>query len=81
MALMLNGSKKFPSVKELATFARLHCDLALARARKGLQRVAAGVKRAAGEIRDYASQHEDFGKAADRLIARFDHGLQRLDLT
>jgi serine/threonine-protein kinase HipA len=80
MALTLNGSKAFPNVKALEAFARLHCDLQPARARRNLRRVAAGVMRAAGEIRDYAKLHNDFEKAADRLIARLDHGLRRLDL-
>jgi serine/threonine-protein kinase HipA len=80
MALTLNGSKAFPGLKDLEAFARLHCDLPLARARKNLGRVGAGVTRAAEEIRDYAKLHSDFAKAADRLIARFDRGLHRLDL-
>ena len=30
--------------------------------------------------REYASRHPDFENAAGRLIARFGHGLRRLDL-
>lgn len=78
MALTLNGSKSFPTAKELESFARLHCDLPPARAKKALQRVAAGVAQSAQEIREYAGRHRDFEKAADRLIARFNHGLRRL---
>lgn len=81
MALTLNGSKAFPTAKELESFARLHCDLRPARAKNALQRVAAGVARSAQEIREYAGRHRDFEKAADRLIARFNHGLQRLGIS
>ena len=80
MALTLNESKAFPRVKRLESFARLHCDLQPARAKKALQRVAAGVVQSAKEIREYANRHGDFENAADRLIARFNRGLRRLDL-
>ena len=80
MALTLNGSKAFPNAKELESFARLHCDLQPARAKKALQRVAAGVTQSAIEIREYAKLNGDFGKAADRIRAQFNRGLNRLDL-
>jgi serine/threonine-protein kinase HipA len=80
MALTLNGSKAFPTVKELEAFARRHCDSRPARTKATLQRVAAGVKQSMKEIDAYADTHRDFAKAANRLIGRFKHGLQRLEL-
>ena len=80
MALTLNDSKAFPTAKKLESFARLHCDLQPSRAKKALQCVAAGVMRSATEIREYAQRHRDFEEAAQRLITRFSHGLQRLNL-
>ena len=79
LALTLNGSKAFPSVKQLESFARQHCGLTPARTKNCLQRVVAGVKRSALEIAEYARKHRDFSKAADRLVTRFTHGLQRLE--
>jgi serine/threonine-protein kinase HipA len=80
MALTLDGSKAFPTVKELESFARLHCDLRPAHAKKALQHVVAGVTRSAQEIREYANRHADFENAAGRLIARFNHGLRRIGI-
>ena len=80
MALTLNESKAFPTAKELESFGRLHCDVPPGRAKKLLQRVAAGVAQASEDMRQYAREHKNFGKAAERLIGRFNHGLQRLDL-
>lgn len=80
MALTLNGSKAFPTFKELDAFARRHCDSQPARTRQTLQRVAAGVKKSIKEINDYSKRHPDFEPAAGRLVARFKHGLNRLGL-
>jgi serine/threonine-protein kinase HipA len=80
MALTLNESKAFPTAKELNAFARRHCDSTPARTKRVLQQVSIGVKRSIKEINEYARQHRGFAKAADRLVARFKHGLQRLDL-
>jgi serine/threonine-protein kinase HipA len=80
MALTLNGSKAFPTRKELESFARRHCDSKPASTKRALQRVATGVKRSVKEINDYSKRHRGFEKAADRLVARFKHGLQRLEL-
>jgi serine/threonine-protein kinase HipA len=80
MALTLNGSKAFPTRKQLESFARRHCDSKPARTRQAMQRVAVGVKRSVKEINEYSRRHRGFEKAADRLVARFKHGLQRLEL-
>jgi serine/threonine-protein kinase HipA len=80
MALTLNGSKAFPTLKELESFARRHCDSQPARTQRALQRVATGVKRSVREINEYSRRQRGFEKAADRLVARFKHGLQRLEL-
>ena len=80
MALTLNESKAFPTVKQLESFARRHCDSKPARTKQALQRVAAGVKQSVKEIDEYSKKHRGFEKAAARLVARFKHGLQRLEL-
>lgn len=80
LALTLNGSKAFPGARELEAFARRHCDLRPARAMQAMRSVAAGVAESAREIREYADRHRDFKNAAERLTARFDRGLQRLEL-
>lgn len=81
MALTLNDSKAFPTAKELESFARLHCDLQPARAKNALRCIAAGVALSINEIHEYTKRHANFENAASRLIARFNHGLQRLNLT
>jgi serine/threonine-protein kinase HipA len=80
MALTLNESKAFPTVKQLESFARQHCDSKPARTKQALQRVAAGVKQSINEMHDYSRKHRDFEKVAARLALRFKHGLQRLEL-
>ena len=80
MALTLNGSKAFPTAKELEAFARRHCDSTPARAKAALQRVASGVKQSMKELDAYANGQRGFAKAANRLITRFKHGLERLGL-
>jgi hypothetical protein len=80
MALTLNESKAFPTVKQLESFARQHCDSKPARTKQALQRVAAGVKQSIKEIDEYSKKHRGFEKAAARLVARLKHGLQRLEL-
>jgi serine/threonine-protein kinase HipA len=80
MALTLNGSKAFPTGKQLESFARRHCDLQPARAQKAMQRVAAGIAESTKEIREYEKRHNDFANTAERLTARFNRGLERLSL-
>jgi serine/threonine-protein kinase HipA len=78
LALTLNDSKTFPSAKELDVFARRHCDISAAGVQRLLQRITTGVKQASREIRAYMKQHQDFEKAGEQLIARFNRGLRRL---
>jgi serine/threonine-protein kinase HipA len=78
MALTLEGSKAFPQLKELTAFGIRHCDVPGAKVKRLLQRVTEGVKQAAGDVRAYIKQHPDFSSAGERLIGRFEHGLQRL---
>jgi serine/threonine-protein kinase HipA len=80
MALTLNRSKAFPTVKQLESFARQHCDSKPAGTKQALQRVAAGVKQSIKEINEYSKRHRGFEPAAARLVTRFKHGLQRLEL-
>ena len=80
LALTLNESKAFPRPKELAAFALRHCDLPAAKVKKLLQRLTNGITQANAEIRDYIVHHDDFAEAGERLIGRFNHGLQRLEL-
>jgi serine/threonine-protein kinase HipA len=80
MALTLNESKAFPTRKALESFARRHCDSQPARTKQTLKRVAAGVKKSIQEINEYSRRRRGFDKAADRLVARFKHGLERLEL-
>jgi serine/threonine-protein kinase HipA len=80
LALTLNDSKSFPRATELTTFALRHCNLPAAKVKKLLHRIAHGLGQAQTEVRLYIRTHEDFRKAGERLIERFNHGLQRLEL-
>ena len=80
LALTLNDSKSFPRAAELNAFALKHCDLSGAKAKKLLRRVLKGIEQACTEIREYTAKHRDFANAGERLINRFNHGLQRLEL-
>jgi serine/threonine-protein kinase HipA len=80
LALTLNNSKSFPRVTELTTFALRHCDLSAVKVKRILHCAALGVGEAKAEIRHYIRGHEDFRKAGERLIDRFNLGLQRFEL-
>ncbi|MBK7899683.1 MAG: type II toxin-antitoxin system HipA family toxin [Azonexus sp.] len=80
LALELDGSKAFPSRRQLMGFARQSCGLAKPVAEGILARVGQGVLAALAEMQGYAVQHPDFAKSADRLSQVFREGLARLGL-
>lgn len=80
LALTLAGSKAFAKSRTLLDFAVTHCGQTAAKARKLLQRAVDGIRLAGDEIRTYAAEHPDFTRAGDRLLSRFENGIQRLTL-
>jgi serine/threonine-protein kinase HipA len=78
MALELDGSKAYPSKRQLLQFARQSCGLSSKVAETVLANVVSGVEAALAELRTYAASHNDFGKNAEQLAKCFTEGLASL---
>jgi serine/threonine-protein kinase HipA len=75
LALTLNGSTRYPKLKELVKFGRQSCDLSTIRVREALQAVIHGVHRAAREMATYAIAHPAFTPVAETMMAAWESGL------
>jgi len=74
MALTLNGSKRWPSAKELKRLGETRAGCAPARARQILERVGNAVASVSGEMRDYIREHPDFAEIGQRMLEEWDIG-------
>ena len=79
MALEIDGSKAYPSRKQLIQFARQSCGLSNQNAELILADTSSGVKKTIAEIKEYAANHQDFQHNADRLIKLFSKGLKNIE--
>ena len=78
LALDLNGSKRYPSRKELIQFARQSCGLQNKIAETILAKIAEGVELAIREMNVYAKTHSDFHPTAVYLSKVFTSGVENL---
>lgn len=76
LALELDGSKQFPSRKQLGQFGRQSCGLSSRKVEMILAQVANGVSRAVTDIQKYAGSNPDFQAAAEILSNVFSGGLE-----
>jgi serine/threonine-protein kinase HipA len=78
LALTLDGSKRFPDRDRMLKFIRSVTGKSERSAAALLDQVFAGVDAAIGKAKAYASRHKDANTFADRLIAAFTRGRDRL---
>lgn len=78
LALTLNGTKRFPTRKELTRFIRAVIAKGESAAVEILDRVAHGVSVAIKEARSYSRAYPDGRKFAEQLIKNLTRGLDRL---
>jgi serine/threonine-protein kinase HipA len=77
LALTLNGTKQFPTSKELVKFIRFVTAKSEQGAVEILDRVGHGVTFAIQEARRFAREHHDTHAFADRLVETLTRGLRR----
>jgi serine/threonine-protein kinase HipA len=75
LALELDGSKKFPSRKQIIHFGRQACGLSSAQVAQALDNVTQGIDMAIEDMRIYARNHPDFESTAEYLSKVFSGGL------
>ncbi|MGE4125643.1 MAG: type II toxin-antitoxin system HipA family toxin [Pusillimonas sp.] len=62
MALTLNGSKRYPSARQLAEFGQRHCGLSMQEIRDVFAQVESGLRRAQRDLELYGEQHPGFAE-------------------
>ena len=77
MALTLNGTKKWPSAKELQRLGETRMGGSPARVREILERVREAVARISGEIKSYIRTHPDFDEIGGRMMLEWQEGSDR----
>ncbi|MDP2828356.1 MAG: type II toxin-antitoxin system HipA family toxin [Sulfuricellaceae bacterium] len=78
LALELNGSKQFPTRRQLVQFGRQACGLSSRQVEHMLANIAQGVDRAAREMQGYTQEHPDFKSTANHLTKVFARGIAHL---
>jgi serine/threonine-protein kinase HipA len=75
MALEMDGSKSYPTLKQLVAFGRNACGLSKQNTEAVLESTAHGVKVALNEMHAYVERHPDFAKRAEIFERVFRDGL------
>lgn len=75
LALTLGGTKRWPTAKALMAFARTHCDLTEAHARRLMAQVAKGVHTAAQEVGDCMDKTPAFQQVGAAMLEEWRAGL------
>jgi len=76
LALALDGSKSYPTRKQLIQFGRQACKLSQGRVNTIMEQVVAGVTQAIADMKNYTEQHPDFENTAAHLRTAFDEGME-----
>lgn len=71
LALELDGSKQFPSRKQLVNFGRQACGLSSGQVTSVLNSVIHGIEQSIAEMKLYTENHPDFEPAMDYLVKIF----------
>jgi serine/threonine-protein kinase HipA len=74
MALTLNGSTKWPGVKELQRLGETRVGASPARVREILERVAAAMTKVSGQMRRYVKDHPEFAEIGNRMLQEWKKG-------
>lgn len=75
LALTLGGTKRWPSANALMAFARIHCNLTEARARRLLVQVTQGVQTASEEAKRYIAEKPAFQNVGTAMLDEWRAGL------
>ncbi|MEI8186453.1 MAG: type II toxin-antitoxin system HipA family toxin [Chlorobiaceae bacterium] len=78
LALTLDGSKRFPTMKRLIAFAHMHCNLQPARAKLVLEEVANAVAETVQGVRRHISDYPDFKPVGESMLGEWNKGLDAL---
>lgn len=78
LALTLNGSKRFPTMKRLIAFAHMHCNLQPARAKLILEEVGNAVAETVSGVRQHISDYSDFKPVGEAMLSEWNEGLNAL---
>lgn len=75
LALMLNGTKRWPKQNALLGFANKHCQLSIDKAKTTMTEVAIGVLQAKIELQDYIAEHADMTIVGNKMLQAWQEGL------
>lgn len=75
MALMLDGSKRFPDTKKLINFAKLHCNLQPARTAVILGEIAEAVTKTMIDIQQHIKDFPDFKETGEAMTKAWVEGV------
>jgi serine/threonine-protein kinase HipA len=74
MALTLNGSTRWPSVKQLRRLGETRMAGTPAKVKQILERIDEAMSQTTGEVRSYIKQHPDFAEIGDRMLQEWEKG-------
>lgn len=75
LALMLDGSKRFPNAERLVKFAKLHCNIQAEKAERILEEVADSVAQTMNELRLHIKDYPEFRNVGESMIEAWEDGL------
>uniref|UniRef100_Q3AR39 Phosphatidylinositol kinase n=1 Tax=Chlorobium chlorochromatii (strain CaD3) TaxID=340177 RepID=Q3AR39_CHLCH len=75
LALMLDGSKRFPSRKKLLNFARQHCNLQHEQATEMMEKIGDAVNETMAEIKVQIKEYSPFASIGNRMLSTWNEGI------
>src|SRR6202034_951129 len=75
MALMLNGSTRWPAAKTLQHIGEARASCPPARVRQIFAKIAAAITETAAEVRAYIKDHPSFSAIGERMLTEWDQGV------
>ena len=78
LALTLNGSTEWPTVKELKRLGETRAGGTPATIRQTLERIGDALRETATEVRDYIDEHPDFREVGQRMLQEWEIGSHSL---
>jgi serine/threonine-protein kinase HipA len=74
LALTLNGTTKWPTVKELRRLGERRAGGTPAKIRQTLERIEEAIRETGKEVRAYGKQHPEFGEIGRRMVEEWESG-------
>jgi len=75
MALTLNGTKRWPSAKDLKRLGETRAGCTPARTRQIMERIGDAASNVSAELRAYIKEHPDFTEIGNRMLEEWETGL------